>query len=210
MYDKLKPKAVEMIKKAKKQNEFVATKIQNQLKAEFDNVPSDQTLRNWARDINSEIEKSDQKWWRDEYMTVEDQEWNKIDITETKVKQVEQMCEERWIDLTKRRMYKIIIGAHTGYMKDDNEQRFKIVDLPNTKVWLERDYTTEDKEAALEAIYEQSKEKEWEVLEYKNQVENKVSIISPADLHMWKIAYQFISGDEYNMKTATNRLKEKL
>ena len=51
MYDKLKPRALDMIEEAESKNEFVATQIVKQLKEEFDKVPSDETIRNRRKEL---------------------------------------------------------------------------------------------------------------------------------------------------------------
>jgi len=47
--EQLKSRAIELIKEAKMQNEFISTEIVERIKAEFNKTPSAQTIRNWAR-----------------------------------------------------------------------------------------------------------------------------------------------------------------
>ena len=209
MYEDLKPRALEIIKEAKKQNEFVATQIKKELEETFENVPSAQTIRNRAKQINSDIEDIPKKDGRDEYLTVEDRDWNELEVESPVIKTAEELCEERWIDLSKWRMEKIVVWNHNVAIKDDFKEKIISVRSPNMKVTLKRDYTQEDKVSALEAI-EKAGSQNFKDVEYNLENDKEFAVINPADLHLWKIAYKFISWDNYDISTAKKNLREKL
>ena len=56
-WEDLKNTALDMIKTAKENDSFVATEIRNELQDLFDEVPSAQTLRNWARWLNKKTKR---------------------------------------------------------------------------------------------------------------------------------------------------------
>ena len=56
-WEDLKNTALDMIKTAKENDSFVATEIRNELQDLFDEVPSAQTLRNWAKGLNKKTTK---------------------------------------------------------------------------------------------------------------------------------------------------------
>lgn len=202
--EKLKDRALEKVKENyANKGKILAEKVAKDLQKEFDKVPTSATIRNWAKDITSKE--------KEQVEVKTKQNSKEATIQSERVLTPDELIDKMGVDETVWTIDKMRIGKHEVVIKDDDGEG-QVHELFNMKVKLKRSEVELDKQAAKKAIekYAERNMPKIDQKEYKERNQNNTAVILPADLHMWKLAYESYVGEEYNMDIAEDRLKHVL
>lgn len=200
-WEDLKKKALELAtQNYVEQNKVLAQQVRQELQKEFENVPSWQTIRNWAKEIISG-EKDEMKVKQDEEVIQGTIQTDRI-LTPTELVEKMDIDKDRWT------LSDIRFGKHEWMIKNEDTQEPEVIELFNMRVKFKLNTLAVDKEAVIKAVDEISLDKfsSLKEIEYNEFDPNIDYVVNWQDLHFGKLAYKEISGEDYNMWEAKRRL----